>query len=180
MPSRTVPSERGRPGCVLRKEDAWERFHHRRWEGRDIWCTGRGGGLGLLRRREELRFCSPWRRPSLLSLFSCVQGILCHSPGTDVVRSVYIVVGQKHHPVQACLCWVSVVHRVPLRLSWKRRAVPGACCPARGAATLGAASFSWVVGPPGWGLLSQACSCSPSTCCFSPALHPPLLQRAWW
>ena len=122
--------------------------------------------------REELWFCCPWRRPSLLSLLCCVQGILCYSPATDVVRSGYIVVRQKHCPLPAgqCLCFCGSQGSTLLPRT-------GCCLLSEPHRLAGL-----IVSPPGWVLLSQACSCSPGTCCFSlvatPAspthLHPPL------
>lgn len=172
----------GRPGSeegrclgevLLGGRAVWGRYGGKDWLG--CWAAGV---------REELWFCPPWRRPSLLSLFSCVQGILCYSPATDAVRSGYIVVRQKHHPLPAGWCQVIVVHPLPLWLSGKHPAAP------HGRLSEPPCLAGFIVDPPGWVLLSQACSCSPDTCCFSPVaapcpasptpLHPSLTQRAWW
>lgn len=70
-----------------------------------------------------------------------------------------------------------VVHLEPLRLSWSTWCLcgsPGNAVPYQEPAVLrvalpalGASSFGWIAGPPGWVLLSQACPYSPSTCGFS-------------
>lgn len=130
---------------------------------------GEGGrtGWAAFGVREELWFCSPWRRPSLLSLLRCVQGILCYSPATDVVCSGYIV-RQKHRPLPAGRCQVMGSTLCFCGSQGSTLLPRTGCCllsePPRLAGL--------IVGPPGWVLLSQACSCSPGTCCFSLVAAP--------
>lgn len=128
---------------------------------------GEGRGPGPAAEERGASVLLSLETPSLLSLFSCVQGSLCPSPGTDVVCSGYVVVRQKRHPVQACLCWV-------MWSTWGLCGSPGNAVPYQEPAVLrvalpalGASSFGWIAGPPGWVLLSQACPYSPSTCGFS-------------
>lgn len=73
-----------------------------------------------------------------------------------------------------------VVHLGPLRLSWKRRAVPGACCPARGAARSRSLLIRLDRRPSWMGLAQPGVSLFTEHVWLLPALHRPLLRRARW
>ena len=99
----------------MRKEDAWERF---------CWEAGLSGrcGEGLAGGERGSLVLPSLETAGIVVIVRLCAGDSLLFTRTDAVRSGYIVVRQKHHPLPAGWCQVIVVHPLPLWFSGKHPA----------------------------------------------------------